>query len=64
MIKYSEKPIKIINAGTKAISIVYYGYKKVWQLNKEITDLIKSCFAQGYWINSYGWTNDQGWKNN
>jgi hypothetical protein len=29
MIKYSDKPIKVVNIGAKAIGVIYYGYKKV-----------------------------------
>lgn len=66
MIKYSDKSIKIVNAGTVAIGVIYKGFKKIWQLNPGDVpvDVVKSCFAQGFWINKHGWTNDQGWKNN
>lgn len=40
----------------RLIVIVGYGAKLIWEY-------IRSCFSKGYWINTFPWVNDDGWKN-
>lgn len=44
--------------GDRAIFAIYLGNLLIWPDNS----LIKSCFAQGYWIDEYPWTDDLPWK--
>lgn len=46
--------------GKLRIVEVYHGKSLVYKLNKEESE---SCFANGYWINEYPWSNSDGWKN-
>lgn len=56
MIKSGGKSVVSIIANNK---LVLYAKKGVSTLWRSVT----SCFAQGYWINTERWTNDNGWKN-
>ena len=49
----------IINAyvGPRHILRICLGSKVVWE---SITELL-SCFANGYWMDEYPWTDDVGW---
>jgi hypothetical protein len=52
-----DKEVTAIYIGKKAISAVYRGAKLVWEA-------IRSCFGNGYWVNSLPWDNADSWKNN
>lgn len=52
-----EKEITSIYFGRKVVTAVYYGAKLVWEA-------VRSCFGNGFWINSSGWDNEESWKNN
>ncbi|WP_303071489.1 MFS transporter [Bacteroides nordii] len=55
MIYKNGKEITGIIKGGRAITAVYKGAKLVWEA-------INSCFGKGFWINSKGWSNKDGWK--
>lgn len=56
MIRYSDYRFELIKVGTKVVTKIYAGLKVVWQS-------ILGCFTEGYWLDTKGWTNDQGWNN-
>lgn len=56
MIVTRGKSVVSIVANSKVVLYVKKGAKFLWQL-------VTSCFAQGYWINTEKWTNNNGWKN-
>lgn len=39
---------------------VYVGANKVWP-NNDTIDTILSCYAAGYWMDEYPWTEDTAW---
>lgn len=53
----NNKEISGVHIRNKAITAIYKGTVLVWEA-------IKSCFGKGYWINRYGWSNKDGWRNN
>jgi hypothetical protein len=49
--------------GSLPIAAVYTQGQRIWPEN--ISPIIKdilSCFAAGYWIDNYPWTNDLPWE--
>lgn len=56
-ISKGDKNIAGVYSGATVIAYVYRGASLVWQA-------IRSCFGNGFWINSKAWINDNGWKNN
>ena len=44
------------------LKMVYHKGYLVW--SKESTPEGKSCFGNGYWVNTLPWLNNDGWKNN
>lgn len=56
MIKNGGKSVISIIANSKLVLYVKKAGITLWQL-------VTSCFAQGYWINTERWTNNSGWKN-
>lgn len=58
MIKVYNNNISSAYLGDRAIISIYLGTQLLWPDNS----LIKSCFAQGYWIDEYPWTDDLPWK--
>lgn len=50
-----KQPVSIFLDG-KSYVYVYYKDKLVWGGS------IKSCFANGYWVDENPWTDDQPWK--
>jgi hypothetical protein len=54
---YGNKEIDSVFYGSKFIATIYKGSMVIWEA-------IKSCFGKGFWINSKGWNNKDGWKNN
>lgn len=49
---------KVIDVPNKIIGVYVNGFM-VWP---ELDDIF-SCFAKGYWINLYPWTDTFDWKN-
>lgn len=47
----------------KSIAAVYYNGKLIWPLPSESGEYI-SCYANGYWIDTYPWTDNTIWKDN
>ncbi len=44
------------------LKMVYRKGYLVW--SKDSGEGAKSCFGNGYWVNSLPWLNSDGWKNN
>ena len=45
--------------GNIPIIKIYYKENIVWEKDQ----IIKSCFANGYWIDEYPWTDNTPWTN-
>jgi hypothetical protein len=45
--------------GPKNIIKIYIGSKMTWE---KITELM-SCYANGYWMDEYPWTDNTPWNN-
>ena len=56
MIKINNKDITGVYGNNKKISVIYKSGKIIWQA-------IRSCFGNGFYRNTKGWINDEGWKN-
>jgi hypothetical protein len=54
---FKNKEIASVYKKDKAIAAIYKGARLVWEA-------VRSCFGKGYWINTYPWSNEDGWKNN
>ncbi len=54
---FNNKEISSVYFGSKTISAIYKGSVLIWEA-------IRSCFGKGFWVNTYGWNNENGWKNN
>ena len=50
------KEISAVYKGKSAIASIYKGAKLVWEA-------VRSCFGKGFWIQTYPWDNNDGWKN-
>jgi hypothetical protein len=57
MIIRNGKEITELRRGNTTIVEVYRGKYLIYQV-------IRSCFGNGYWINSKPWLNGDAWKNN
>lgn len=56
----------IIRDGKEIIEF-YYGKTPLIEIYRSkylVWQAIRSCFGNGYWINSAPWLNDDVWKNN
>lgn len=63
MIKINNRQvIDVPNVKGKKIIEVWTHNEMVWPDNGEIPEKI-SCFAKGFWINDYPWTNHYAWRN-
>lgn len=49
--------ITSVHKDSRLISMIFKGTILVWEA-------IRSCFGRGFWINKFGWSNEDGWKNN
>ena len=58
MININQNNITGIYIDSKDIVSVYVGSRLVWN---KITEL-SSCYANGYWIDEYPWTDDTTWE--
>lgn len=58
MIYVNNHNITDIYAENKEIVEVYSGLYLVWS---KLKDLL-SCYANGYWIDQYPWTDNTPWK--
>lgn len=59
----------IVNNGKKVVDVPTRDTREVWVNGymvwpEKLDDDIISCFARGYWIDEYPWTDSLGWKNN
>lgn len=58
---YNKNVISIYYQGLPIVSVYTRG-QKVWPEDLEpIIEEIISCFAKGYWIDEYPWTDDLSW---
>ena len=53
-------PLCRIYIEDKSIAEVYYNGRLLWPLSGGNGDLL-SCYANGYWIDEYPWTDDTPW---
>ena len=56
-IRKNNQEVVGISKGDLTISYVYKGVMLVWSA-------IRSCFGNGYWVNTMPWSNEDAWKNN
>lgn len=61
MIYINKHNITDIYSGNTEIVEVYKGLRLVWRKVNEIIDNL-SCYANGYWIDQYPWTDNTPWK--
>lgn len=59
MINRNQRLIGSIYYNGRAIKAVYAGQHLVWTKDSQIL----SCYANGYWIDEYPWTDNTPWKN-
>lgn len=57
MIHINNHDITGVYSGSRDIIRVYSGLHLVWS---KITELL-SCYANGYWMDEYPWTDDTPW---
>lgn len=62
MIIRSKSNIKEIIRGDCPLMIIYRNGQIVWSKNGG--EVAKSCFGNGYWVNTLPWINSDAWKNN
>jgi hypothetical protein len=55
----NKREINSIYRNGRSIMNVYRNGRVIWS---NAVNVIKSCFALGYWIDKYKWTDDKGWK--
>jgi len=55
MIKFTDKDLLDVKLGTKQILAIYAKGQKLWP------DILMSCYANGYWIDEYSWTDNTPW---
>jgi len=55
MIKFTDKDLLDVKLGTKQILAIYTKGQKLWP------DILTSCYANGYWIDEYSWTDNTPW---
>lgn len=60
MIYKDGKAITSIHKKDNYITAVHKGSRLVWELLTET----QSCFANGYWMDEFPWTDDQAWVDN
>ena len=51
-----NKEVTQIFCNNKPIMVLYRGATVIWEA-------INSCFGRGYWIDTKGWVNKDGWRN-
>ena len=56
-IRKSNQELIGVSKGQIIMSYVYKGTLLIWAL-------IKSCFGNGYWVNTMPWSNVDVWRNN
>lgn len=57
MIHINNHDITGVYSGSRDIIRVYSGLHLVWS---KITEIL-SCYANGYWMDEYPWTDDTPW---
>lgn len=57
MIRKSNREIENIHLRGEDITGVYWGSKEIW-----VPSNVISCYASGYWFDSYPWTDVDSWK--
>ena len=60
MIKFNGKEPRSILYMNRPVLAVYINKKLIWP-QKKISDIILSCYYNGYWIDEYPWTDDNAW---
>lgn len=58
MITIINKNLSSAYLGNRSIASIYIGNQLVWPVDQDI----QSCFARGYWIDIYPWTDNLPWK--
>ena len=59
-IHINQRSIGSIYHNGRAIKSVFEGKRLVWTSDSQIL----SCYANGYWIDEYPWTDNTPWKSN
>ena len=57
IIRKNDKEVVAVSKGRRIISYIYRGIMLIWSA-------IRSCFGNGYWVNTMSWSNEDAWKNN
>lgn len=66
MIYTTKNQVDGIYYGQLQINAIYFGKTLVWELKttppeEPDYDELNSCYAQGYWIDDYPWTDEDSW---
>ena len=56
-LRKNNKEVVGVSRGRRLISYIYKGIMLIWSA-------IRSCFGNGYWVNTMPWSNEDAWKNN
>lgn len=56
MLLFNSKNIETLYLGKQVIQEIRKGATIVWEA-------IKGCFGSGFWKNTKGWINKEGWRN-